>query len=232
MDARHAKQPDHKWSRLFLWFGVVLAVAGSIAVYTFVTHPHRHTEPKAQTVISAEATIGLPDRKTGHVPTPQKDKPSPSPTAPVKPKKSPAPSAPAHAAGYSIPSNTTPAASPKPKPSKKPQPTSHVSATPPSHASPKPIPKPPSPKPPPPKPKPTPTPTPSTSSSLPTPSVTWFTSSTAVSAAQRMAAANAVGDPVCSLSAVGQPDPAQIPADVKSVGVGESGNYWCLIFTR
>jgi hypothetical protein len=75
-------------------------------------------------------------------------------------------------------------------------------------------------------------PTPSTSSSPPTSSVTWFTSPTAVSAAQRMAAANAVGDPVCSLSAVGQPDPAQIPADVKSVGVGESGNYWCLIFVR
>lgn len=58
----------------------------------------------------------------------------------------------------------------------------------------------------------------------------WSTSSRAVAAASRMAAAMTVGDPACSMSAVGQPDPTLIPVGVASVETGESGGYWCLIW--
>jgi hypothetical protein len=59
----------------------------------------------------------------------------------------------------------------------------------------------------------------------------WTTTRAAVAAAQRMQAAGTVGDPVCSLASVGQPDPAMIPAGLSAVAVGESGGYWCLQFT-
>ncbi|GAA2459843.1 hypothetical protein GCM10010421_61510 [Streptomyces glaucus] len=45
-----------------------------------------------------------------------------------------------------------------------------------------------------------------------------------------MAAAGAVGDPACSLSAVGRPDPALLPGGLARVGVGQAGAYWCLVF--
>ncbi|MEV5955941.1 hypothetical protein AB0M11_19570 [Streptomyces sp. NPDC051987] len=58
---------------------------------------------------------------------------------------------------------------------------------------------------------------------------TWVTSSQAVAAAKRMAAAHAVGDPACSLSAVGQPNPGLVP-HVRRIGIGHYGDYWCLIW--
>ncbi|WP_234540937.1 hypothetical protein [Streptomyces shenzhenensis] len=58
---------------------------------------------------------------------------------------------------------------------------------------------------------------------------TWFTSPEAVAAAKRMAAAKAVGDPVCSLAAVGQPNPNLVP-HVPRIGIGHYDNYWCLIW--
>ncbi|WP_340373929.1 hypothetical protein U5640_01225 [Streptomyces sp. SS7] len=51
----------------------------------------------------------------------------------------------------------------------------------------------------------------------------------AEAAAQRMAAAQAVGDPACSLSARGDPDPRLVPP-ADRIGVGTSGGYWCLIW--
>ncbi|MFF7887536.1 hypothetical protein ACFZDJ_49875 [Streptomyces sp. NPDC007896] len=45
-----------------------------------------------------------------------------------------------------------------------------------------------------------------------------------------MAAAGVVGDPACSLAAVGNPDPALLPKGLTSVGTGQAGNYWCLIW--
>ncbi|MET9736334.1 hypothetical protein ABZZ79_38660 [Streptomyces sp. NPDC006458] len=85
----------------------------------------------------------------------------------------------------------------------------------------------------------TPTPTPTPSPSTPSPSApptggtgtstTWFTSPQAVAAAQRMAAAGAVGDPACSMAAVGRPDPSLVP-QVGRIGIGNSGAYWCLIW--
>ncbi|MGW4569407.1 hypothetical protein ACWEN3_46235 [Streptomyces sp. NPDC004561] len=45
-----------------------------------------------------------------------------------------------------------------------------------------------------------------------------------------MAAARTVGDPVCSLSAVDRPDPALLPQGLTSVGIGQAGAYWCLIW--
>ncbi|WP_437074324.1 hypothetical protein [Streptomyces sp. enrichment culture] len=50
-----------------------------------------------------------------------------------------------------------------------------------------------------------------------------------MAAAQRMAAAGAVGDPECSMSAVGRPDPALVPQGIR-IGIGSHGDYWCLIW--
>ncbi|MEU9343985.1 hypothetical protein AB0D74_22530 [Streptomyces sp. NPDC048278] len=50
-----------------------------------------------------------------------------------------------------------------------------------------------------------------------------------MAAAKRMAAAQVVGDPVCSLSAVGQPNPNLVPR-VGRIGIGHYGDYWCLIW--
>jgi hypothetical protein len=44
-----------------------------------------------------------------------------------------------------------------------------------------------------------------------------------------MAAAQTVGDPACSLSAVGTPDYNLIPPGV-AYGIGQVGNYTCLIW--
>ncbi|MEV5935146.1 hypothetical protein ACIQCD_17575 [Streptomyces sp. NPDC093250] len=57
---------------------------------------------------------------------------------------------------------------------------------------------------------------------------TWYTSPAAVAAAQRMAMAGKVGDPACSMAAVGRPDPALVPQDNR-IGIGRHGAYWCLI---
>ncbi|WP_159401446.1 hypothetical protein [Streptomyces maremycinicus] len=61
------------------------------------------------------------------------------------------------------------------------------------------------------------------------PTTTWYTSAAARAAAQRMAAAGTVGDPACTLSAHGNPDPALIPHTGR-IGIGTYGTYWCLIW--
>ncbi|MFG3087342.1 hypothetical protein ACGGAI_06990 [Streptomyces antibioticus] len=63
-----------------------------------------------------------------------------------------------------------------------------------------------------------------------TPSTTvWYTSAVAQAAARRMAAAGRVGDPVCSMAALGNPDPRLVP-QVSRIGIGTSQGYWCLIW--
>ncbi|GAA3494721.1 hypothetical protein GCM10019016_018210 [Streptomyces prasinosporus] len=44
-----------------------------------------------------------------------------------------------------------------------------------------------------------------------------------------MATADAVGDPVCSMAAVGRPDPGLVPRNGR-IGIGHHGGYWCLIW--
>ncbi|MFD8269005.1 hypothetical protein ACIG0B_24200 [Streptomyces althioticus] len=44
-----------------------------------------------------------------------------------------------------------------------------------------------------------------------------------------MSAAGAVGDPACTLSAVGRPDPALVPHESR-IGIGHHGAYWCLLW--
>lgn len=44
-----------------------------------------------------------------------------------------------------------------------------------------------------------------------------------------MAAAQTVGDPACTLSAVGQPDPNLIPSGI-TIAIGTAGPYTCLIW--
>ncbi|MFE7929458.1 hypothetical protein ACFU6S_12075 [Streptomyces sp. NPDC057456] len=51
----------------------------------------------------------------------------------------------------------------------------------------------------------------------------------AQAAAQRMAASGTVGDPACSLSALGDPDPTLLPK-VGRIGTGTYQHYWCLIW--
>ncbi|MFF5187413.1 hypothetical protein ACFY30_27215 [Streptomyces sp. NPDC000345] len=51
----------------------------------------------------------------------------------------------------------------------------------------------------------------------------------AEAAARRMAASGTVGDPACSLSATGDPDPGLVPR-VSRIGVGTYDGYWCLIW--
>ena len=58
---------------------------------------------------------------------------------------------------------------------------------------------------------------------------TWHTSPAATAAAHRMANADAVGDPACSMAAVGQPDPGLVPWHSR-IGIGHHGAYWCLIW--
>ncbi|KAF3469177.1 hypothetical protein [Streptomyces sp. Tu 3180] len=58
---------------------------------------------------------------------------------------------------------------------------------------------------------------------------TWYTSAVAVAAARRMATADRVGDPACSMAAVGRPDPDLVPRNSR-IGIGHHGNYWCLIW--
>ncbi|MFJ8788539.1 hypothetical protein [Streptomyces sp. NPDC102462] len=43
-----------------------------------------------------------------------------------------------------------------------------------------------------------------------------------------MAAARTVGDPACSMAAVGQPDPRLVPRAAR-IAIGHYGSYWCLI---
>ncbi|WP_405632680.1 hypothetical protein OG933_42500 [Streptomyces sp. NBC_00016] len=51
----------------------------------------------------------------------------------------------------------------------------------------------------------------------------------AQAAAQRMATSGTVGDPACSLSALGDPDPNLVP-QAGRIGIGTYGQYWCLIW--
>ncbi|MET9150812.1 hypothetical protein ABZX82_05990 [Streptomyces griseoflavus] len=57
----------------------------------------------------------------------------------------------------------------------------------------------------------------------------WYTSQDATAAARRMARNRTVGDPACSLSATGQPDPHLLPRNGR-IGIGHHGTYWCLIW--
>ncbi|MEU9591745.1 hypothetical protein AB0D84_18805 [Streptomyces sp. NPDC048193] len=57
---------------------------------------------------------------------------------------------------------------------------------------------------------------------------TWYASPAAVAAAQRMAAEGVVGDPACSMAAVGRPDPRLLPRAGR-IGIGQSGGYTCLV---
>ncbi|WP_416981311.1 hypothetical protein [Streptomyces sp. T028] len=57
----------------------------------------------------------------------------------------------------------------------------------------------------------------------------WFTSPAAEAAARRMAASGTVGDPACTLSAKGDPDPRLVPQGGR-IGVGTHDGYWCLIW--
>ncbi|MEV8593348.1 hypothetical protein [Streptomyces sp. NPDC052012] len=50
-----------------------------------------------------------------------------------------------------------------------------------------------------------------------------------MAAARRMAANGVVGDPACSLAAVGRPDPGLVPHGGR-IGIGDHGGYWCLIW--
>ncbi|MDT3727245.1 hypothetical protein ROS62_21135 [Streptomyces sp. DSM 41972] len=61
------------------------------------------------------------------------------------------------------------------------------------------------------------------------PTTTWYTSPVATDAARRMSAAGTVGDPACTLSAVGRPDPALVPHESR-IGIGHHGAYWCLVW--
>jgi hypothetical protein len=56
-----------------------------------------------------------------------------------------------------------------------------------------------------------------------------YVSAAAVAAAQRMSATGIVGDPACSLSASGTPDPSLVPPGVP-IGIGQAGGYTCLIW--
>ncbi len=62
-----------------------------------------------------------------------------------------------------------------------------------------------------------------------TPTPFWYTSPAATDAARRMSAAGTVGDPACTLSAVGRPDPALVPRESR-IGIGHHGAYWCLLW--
>ncbi|MEU1299911.1 hypothetical protein [Streptomyces shenzhenensis] len=44
-----------------------------------------------------------------------------------------------------------------------------------------------------------------------------------------MAAARTVGDPACSMAAVGRPDPRFVPRGIP-IDIGRYDNYWCLIW--
>ncbi|WP_259472052.1 hypothetical protein [Streptomyces shenzhenensis] len=44
-----------------------------------------------------------------------------------------------------------------------------------------------------------------------------------------MAAARTVGDPACSMAAVGRPDPRLVPRGIP-IDIGRYDNYWCLIW--
>ncbi|MGV9938660.1 hypothetical protein [Streptomyces sp. NPDC003401] len=50
-----------------------------------------------------------------------------------------------------------------------------------------------------------------------------------MAAARRMAVAGVVGDPACSMAAVGRPDPGLVPRGGR-IGIGHHGHYWCLIW--
>ncbi|MEV5903110.1 hypothetical protein ACGFZJ_09555 [Streptomyces sp. NPDC048253] len=51
----------------------------------------------------------------------------------------------------------------------------------------------------------------------------------AQAAAQRMATSGTVGDPACSMSSLGDPDPNLVP-QAGRIGIGTYGQYWCLIW--
>ncbi|MEU0769724.1 hypothetical protein [Streptomyces albogriseolus] len=44
-----------------------------------------------------------------------------------------------------------------------------------------------------------------------------------------MSAVGTVGDPACTMAAVGRPDPALVPRESR-IGIGHHGTYWCLVW--
>jgi hypothetical protein len=209
-------------------------IAAAIGVITFVS---------GSVLVYFVPTLSQPEKKPSTAPTP---------TGYFLPSVSSPQLMPRQPLRFTKPSKSSePTSSPSKKPTPKPKPTTSapVTATPGPVSPPRPsrtsVPAPPtSAKP---SAKPTPVPTARPTSSTPPPvsttptvrpstpqpgSTTWSTDPEAVAAAQRMAAKGAVGDPVCSLASFGEPDYTQIPGGLKSVGVGSSGGYWCLIFKR
>lgn len=205
--------------RIVVGLGAIIVTAGSVLVF-MIPQPGA-TKPKSvkpsvsqtQPMVTPTPTQ-KPDPVVPHQILPPKV--THTSAAPSKPKAAPRPS-PSHSAVHVQPSRSS---TPSPRP---------------VTSSPTPTPTPVKTTPPPPSPTPTPTVSkPPTSSPPPPPttSVRWYTDPAAVAAAQRMDQANVVGDPVCSLASQGQPNPSLIPQDVKAVGTGRSGEYWCLIFKR
>jgi hypothetical protein len=193
-------------------------IAAAIGVITFVS---------GSVLVYFVPTLSQPEKKPSTAPTP---------TGYFLPSVSSPQLMPRQPLRFTKPSKSSePTSSPSKKPTPKPKPTTSapVTATPGPVSPPRPsrtsVPAPPTSAKPSAKPT-TPTPRPSTT---PQPnSTTWSTDPEAVAAAQRMAAKGAVGDPVCSMASFGEPDYTQIPGGLKSVGVGSSGGYWCLIFKR
>jgi hypothetical protein len=46
-----------------------------------------------------------------------------------------------------------------------------------------------------------------------------------------MAMTGVMGDPVCTMSAVGEPDPNLVPHGAR-IGIGNYGSFWCLIVSQ
>lgn len=221
---RRRRPPSRRWPRLaaVAAAGLLAGAAVALAGAQHSAGPHTPVQP----LVTASDNIPHGSPSWSIPPAPSRTPTAVgSPThraAPVR-RRSPRPAAthhtfaaaptPAATPSATPPSRTSPATTPRPKPS----PTS-VAPDPPA----------------------APATSPTTSSAASTgtggrmnvnePTTTWYTSATAVAAAQRMAASAVVGDPVCTLASVGQPDPSQIPTGVSSVGIGSSGGYWCLIW--
>jgi hypothetical protein len=203
--------------------GVITFVSGSVLVYFVPTlsqpekKPSTAPTPTGYFLPSVSSPQLMPRQPLRFTKPSKSSAPTSSPSKKPTPKPKPTTSAPVTA---------TPGPVSPPRPSRTSVPAPPTSAKPSAKPTPAPTVKP-STRPPV---SPTPTPRPSTT---PQPnSTTWSTDPEAVAAAQRMAAKGAVGDPVCSMASFGEPDYTQIPGGLKSVGVGSSGGYWCLIFKR
>lgn len=197
-------------------FGALVFTAGSVLVFV-IPNPKPKVDEKPETESTASYSIfPKPELWTPDF-TPFTPKASPSESKKPKAKASPSPSDSPRDVQPSRDDSPTPGKSDPVKPTTTTKPK--ATATPTSKPTPTP--------------KPTPTVTPKPTPPTPQPSATtWYTDATAVAAAQRMAASGTVGDPVCSMASVGEPDYKLLPTGLTSVGVGNSGNYWCFIFKQ